>query len=131
MKTSDKAEGEQIDSTKGPNIPGPLDLAVAVDYKGGSKPAKLLVMGNGDFMSDDALEAYGQYSVNGMYFFLNSLNWMQDKKDEVVITPKTYDTPRLQISALQANIMGLVVVILLPLIILATGMVVFLRRRHL
>lgn len=131
MKTSSKAEGEQIDKSMGANNIGPLDLAVAVEYKGGAKPVKVLVMGNGSFMSDNAIEQYQQYSINGLYFFLNSLSWMQDKKDEVLIAPKTYDTPRLSINALQANIMGLVVVILLPLIILASGAFVYLRRRHL
>lgn len=131
MKTSSKAEGEQIDKSKGANNIGPLDLAVAVEYKGGAKPVKILVMGNGSFMSDDAIEQYQQYSINGLYFFLNSLSWMQDKTDDVLIAPKTYDTPKLSINALQANIMGLVVVILLPLMILASGAFVYLRRRHL
>lgn len=131
MKTSDKAVGEQIDKSRGADNQGPLDVAVAVDYKGGAKPGKIIVMGNGLFISDAAKEQYGPYFTNGMVFFLSSLNWMLDKKDEVIIAPKTYDAPRLQISALQANLMGVVVVVVLPVIILITGLVVYLRRRHL
>jgi len=130
-KTSDKAVGEQIDKTKGENIAGPLDLAVAVEDKGGTKVSKILVIGNGSFISDNAIDQYGPYSRNGLYFFLYSLNWLQDKKDEVIIAPKTYETPVLTISAKQASITGIAVVVVLPLLVLGTGLYVFLRRRHL
>lgn len=131
LKTSDSAVGEQIDKNKGEDIEGPLDLAVAVEYVGGLDPAKILVMGNGSFMSDSAISRYQNYSINGMYFFLNSLMWMQDKTDDFFIAPKSYEMPRLQITALQATITGIAVVVVLPLLILITGFVVFLRRRHL
>jgi ABC-2 type transport system permease protein len=131
LKTSDSAEGEQIDKDKGENNKGPLDLAVAVEYLGGLNPSKILVMGNGSFMSDNAIRRYQNYSINGMYFFLNSMAWMQDKKDEYLIPPKSYSMPGLEISALQAKITGIAVIVVLPLIILSAGMIVFLRRRHL
>ncbi|HHW31171.1 MAG TPA: GldG family protein [Clostridiaceae bacterium] len=131
LKTSDSAVGEQIDKNKGADIEGPLDLAVAVEYVGGLNPSKILVMGNGSFMSDTAISRYQNYSLNGMYFFLNSLMWMQDKSDDLFIAPKSYEMPRLQITALQSTITGIAVVVGLPLIILITGFVVFLRRRHL
>jgi len=130
-KTSDKAVGEQIDKSKGEDNVGPLDLAVAVEDKGGMEVSKILVIGNGTFISDDAINLYGPYSRNGLYFFLYSLNWLQDKKDEVIIAPKTYQTPILQISAKQASITGIAVVVVLPLLILGTGLFVYLRRRHL
>jgi ABC-2 type transport system permease protein len=127
MKTSDQAVGEPIDTSKSP-VNGPLDLAVAAEISGG---AKVLVMGNSMFMSDAAKESFGPYYVNGMYFFLNSLNWMQDKKEEVTITPKLYETETLKITATQANNVTVVVVFVLPLLILGSGTFVWLRRRHL
>ncbi len=131
MKTSSKAVGEVLDPTKGKNIQGPLDLAVAVENKGGAKVSKIVVMGNASFMTDTAIQQYEQYAVSGLYFFLNSLNWMQDQKQDTIVGPKTYNKPMLQMSALTANVLALVAVIVLPLIILGFGIFVWMRRRHL
>jgi ABC-type uncharacterized transport system involved in gliding motility auxiliary subunit len=131
MKTSDKAVGEQIDKARGENLAGPLDLAVASEYKGGKNVSKILVMGNASFMTDTAINQYGQYSSNGAAFFLTSMNWMQDKKDDTVIAPKNYDYQTLKITATQASVMNWVVILLLPLLILGAGLFVYLRRRHL
>lgn len=131
-KTSDKAIGEQVDKASGNDINGPLNLAVAVDYKGGSAPGKVLVMGNGTFITDAAQQAYGQYFQYGNNFFTMSLNWMMDKKDDVVIEAKSYDTAKMNMSSeAQKNIIAFMVVILLPLLILGFGSFVWLRRRHL
>lgn len=131
MKSSDKAVGEQIDKSKGADLPGPLDLAVAVENKGGLNPSKLLVMGNGLFMTDTAISQYQQLSVNGLYFFLNSMNWMQNKQDDNLIAPKSYSNQSLKITQTQASATAVVVVILFPLLILGAGTFVWMRRRHL
>lgn len=132
MKTSSTAVGEQVDKANGKDIKGPLDLAVAVEDKGGSKPSKVLVIGNGFFVSDAAREQYGQYFDLGNSFFTMSLNWMMDKKDDIVIEAKNYDDARLELtSAAQVNMIGLVLVIILPLAILGAGIFVWARRRHL
>lgn len=130
MKTSDMAVGESI-SGSGEDIPGPLDLAVAAEYTGGAKVSKVLVMGNSTFMSDDAISQYSNLSQNGMYFFLNSLNWMQDREDDVTIRPKSFDTRYINITQTQANIAAICVVIVFPLLIFGVGMFVWIRRRHL
>lgn len=131
-KTSDKAIGEQVDKSKGNNITGPLDLAVAVDYKGGSAPGKILVMGNGTFITDAAQQAYGQYFQYGNNFFTMSLNWMMDKQNDVVIAAKSYNTTRLNLSSqAQLNTIAFLVIIMLPLLILGFGTFVWLKRRHL
>ncbi|MCX7841838.1 MAG: Gldg family protein [Clostridia bacterium] len=132
IKTSQTAVGEQIDKSRGKDIAGPLELGVAVENKGGAKPSRILVLGNAYFISDEARMQYGQYFQYGHNFFTLSLNWLMDKKNEVVISPKSYDMPKMNItSAAQAGMLALIVVILLPLAILGTGMFVWMRRRHL
>ncbi len=132
MKTSDKAVGEQIDKSVGPDNQGPLDLGVAVEHNGGAKQAKLLVMGNGLFISDAARQQYGQYFDYGNNFFTMSLSWMMDKTDEVVIEAKSLNTESLNMtSAAQANTVALLTVIVFPLLILGFGTFVWIRRRHL
>lgn len=131
-KTSDKAIGEQVDKANGNDIKGPLNLAIAVEYKGGSAPGKVLVMGNGTFITDAAQQTYGQYFQYGNNFFTMSLNWMMDQKDDVVIDAKSYDTAKMNLSSqAQANTIAFLVVIVLPLLILGFGTFVWLRRRHL
>lgn len=131
IKTSNQAVGEQIDKSRGEDLSGPLDIAVASEYKGGKEVSKILVMGNASFMTDTAISQYGAYSSNGAAFFLTAMNWMQDKKDETIIAPKLYDYQQLTITATQARIMNWVVLAVLPLLILGAGLFVYLRRRHL
>lgn len=132
LTTSDKAIGEQIDKSRGEDIGGPLDIAVAVKHEGGPKTSKIIVIGNGYFITDEAQLQYGTtHFRNGMYFFLGSLNWAVDKKDDLIVPAKTYDTPRIEINAFQSRIWGLFTIIALPAIILIIGLCIFLRRRHL
>ncbi|MGI6777967.1 MAG: GldG family protein [Acetivibrionales bacterium] len=131
LKTSDQAIGEQIDQSRGQDIPGPLDLAISVSYVGDAKPTKLLVLGNASFINDESVNLYGPYSQNGMIFFLTAVNWMQDKSTSVSIAPKMYQQNVLAINAVQARVVSILVIVILPLIILAAGLMVYLRRRHL
>lgn len=131
IKTSSTAIGEAASASRGGNAQGPLDIAVAVENKGGAKASKILVMGNASFISDSSADQYANYYQYGAVFFVQSLNWMFDKKDEVVVPTKNYEAVQINVSQLQATLMGVVLVIILPLIILGTGLVVFLRRRHL
>lgn len=131
LSTSDKATGVQIDKSKGPDLKGPLDIGVAVEYKGGAKPAKLLVMGNGYFISDAAQSAYTQLWDTNVKYFLKCMNWTLNIKDDVIVPAKTYTSITLNITDTQTSIMNWLLVIVLPLIILGAGLFVYLRRRHL
>jgi len=128
--TSSTAVGEQIGKSDGKNINGVMDVAVAVDYKGGSAPGKVLVMGNGQFVSDSASQV--PYYQNGFNFFTTSLNWMMDKQDDIVINSKSLDPALITISSdAKANTIAILIIVVLPLIIFGFGIFVWLRRRHL
>lgn len=128
--TSDKATGRLIDSSRGADVPGPLNIAVMVEDKGGYEVSKLVVFGDGDFLTDSMIESFTQ---GGIYLFLTTVQWMSDKQDnDVLIRPKKYEVRRLDnINQLQANMLAAVVTIVLPLLILGTGIFVWVRRRHL
>jgi len=130
MKSSAKAVGEPTD-LKAKTTQGPLDLAVAVQNDGAAKTSKIVLMGNGSFMTDNSIQQYEQFSVSGFYFFLNSLNWLQNKTSEVIIAPKTYSSPTMQISQSTANLLAILTVVVLPFLILGIGTFVWMRRRHL
>lgn len=131
MRTSDNAVGEMVSSSRGDDLKGPLDIAAAVEYKGGQKPSKIIVVGNASFISDDAAKTYGSYYMNSMAFFLQSMNWMIDKQDEIIVPTKDYENNTINITELQSNVMSGILVIVFPLLILGVGLMVFLRRRHL
>ena len=59
------------------------------------------------------------------------MNWMIDKKDEIIVPAKNYETNMITITQQQATVIGGALVIIFPLLILGTGLAVFLRRRHL
>lgn len=131
LSTSSNSTGVQMDKSKGSDLKGPLDVAVAVEYKGGAKPARLLVMGNGYFISDDAQTSYTQLWDANVKYFLKCMNWTLNTTDEVIVPAKTYSSITLNITDTQTSIMNWLLVIILPLLILGTGLFVYLRRRHL
>lgn len=133
ITTNSTAVGEAASASRGENTQGPLDIAVAVENKGGAVASRILVMGNASFVSDSAAQSpqFANYYQYGATFFVHSLNWMFNKQDEVVVPTKNYEAVQINITQLQATVMGVVVVIVIPLIILGTGLFVFLRRRHL
>jgi hypothetical protein len=131
MSTGSGAIGEMVNKSRGADQKGPLDIAVAVENQGGGATSKILVMGNASFIGDTFASKYPDYYNNGLVFFLQSMSWMIDKQDEVIVPTKNYEVNQIQITQTQAQVMGGVVVVVFPLLILCTGLVVYLRRRHL
>lgn len=131
MSTSNTAVGEIVTKSRGEDVKGPLDIAVAVENQGGTEISKILVMGNASFISNSAATANPNAYYSSLRFFIQSLSWMIDKQDEIVVPTKNYEVNQIQISQLQSSVIGGVLVVVFPLLILGTGLAVFLRRRHL
>jgi len=109
---------------------GPFNLAVAVTDPApdaAKKDTKLVVVGNIQFL---AQVFTSQVPGNGD-FFMNSLGWLRGQKESISIRPKNLQTMRLSLSNLQALLFSGLVVIILPLLVLGSGFVVWMRRRHL
>jgi hypothetical protein len=131
IRTSQQAVGEMINKSRGDDLIGPLELAVAVEYGGGENVAKILVTGNSSFISDSAYMRYGNYYISNMNYILYTMGWMIDAQEETIIPAKAYEINQFSITETQSTIMGVVLTIVFPLIIFATGLMVYLRRRHL
>lgn len=117
-------QATKIDKEPG-DLSGPFNVAVAVSDKAGERETKIVVVANSVF-------AGSQFVGNGgnMDFLLNSVNWMQDRKDNISITAKSLDTGVLTMSTLQRLLFSGIVVILIPLSIIIYGIMVWLKRRH-
>ncbi|SKA73207.1 ABC-type uncharacterized transport system involved in gliding motility, auxiliary component [Clostridium sp. USBA 49] len=134
LTTSSNSWGKvNLNSTtmvKEPNdIQGPLNIAVAItdEDSEAKKSTKLVVIGGSTFINDDIISATKGANLD---FFMNSLNWMQDKKDSVSIRPKSLTSDMLVMTVFQKLALSGVVVILIPVIILIIGVTVWARRRH-
>lgn len=96
------------------------------EVKPEEKEARLAVVGDSDF----AKNRYYGLSGNGN-FFLNIVNWLTEEPDLVSIQPKTQTPRTIELTPSQGRLIFLVSVIFLPLVILAVGVSVWLRRRSL
>lgn len=130
IKTTDKAEAANI-LEQGKIENGPFELAIASEVKGAS--AKVLVFGNGTFLSDAALKSqYSTYfSYGATYFLTTVVNWMQDKDDQTTISPKLITPKGLTITESQTKVISVMMIGVLPLVIMGCGLFVWSRRRHL
>ena len=87
---------------------------------------RLAVFGDSDF----ATNRYFNFSGNGN-FFLNTVNWLTEEADLISIQPKTSSPRTIHMTATQGRILFFVSLIILPLIVLVTGISVWVRRRSL
>lgn len=129
VKTTEKAEAASI-LNQGSTEQGPFDLAIATEVDGGSK---VLAFGNGIFITDKALSSqYSNYFSMGEYYFLKTIvNWMQDKEDQTTITSKLVTPKTITASESQAKGISIVMMGVVPVLIMACGLFVWARRRHL
>lgn len=127
MTTSAEALGKPL--TEGAeDTTGPLNIAVAAENKGNAQASKTLVIGNAFFVSDEGLDTTG----SGKKFLLNSLNWIQDKEEDIYIPAKKYSVPMLEgITQQTLTILFIGLIVVVPLIIIGIGVFIWLRRRHL
>lgn len=94
-----------------------------------SKPkpkGRLAVFGDSDFVTN----RYYNLSGNGN-FFLNTVNWLTEEEDLISIQPKTSSPRTIQLTPSQGRLIFFVSLIILPLVVLITGISVWLRRRSL
>jgi len=113
---------------------GPISLAVVVTIKPDNidEPAeekaegRIAVFGDSDFFSNN----YYHLSGNGN-FFLNTANWLTEEGDLISIQPKTQFPRTIQLSPSQGKLIFFVSVILLPLIVLITGIFIWIKRKSL
>jgi ABC-type uncharacterized transport system involved in gliding motility auxiliary subunit len=125
----DIANAKSVQKESG-DLPGPFTLAVAVTDPApdpGTQDTKLVVVGDVKFLQSGLPS---QVPGNGD-FFMNSLGWLKGQKESLTIRPKNVQQMRLSISNLWALLLSGIVVIVLPLLILGSGFIVWMRRRHL
>jgi gliding motility-associatede transport system auxiliary component len=117
-----KKRGGRLDPTK--DTKGPLSLGVAADRKTGGQDARLVVIGDSDFASNQAV----QYASNGDLFF-NTINWLSQDEDLISIRPKSAKNRRVEMTDAQQKGLFWFSVALLPGLVIATGIFIWWKRR--
>jgi hypothetical protein len=62
---------------------------------------------------------------------MNSLGWVNEREEALTVRSKSLFQMPLQMSSFQVFLYAGIIVILIPLIILASGTIIWLKRRHL
>jgi ABC-type uncharacterized transport system involved in gliding motility auxiliary subunit len=108
-------------------IPTPTTSAIPTPINSPTteKESRLVVFGNSNFAVDGLFEQ----QLNGDVF-LNSVSWLSQQNEQLLsIRPKEPKNRRIVISTLQANLLTIAAVFILPLISLLTGFIIWWKRR--
>ena len=101
--------------------PGPLGVAAVGESNANSRIA---VFGSADFVSNVFLEFSGNRD-----FFLNTLNWVSGDENLISIRPKTLNTGNLTITTKQIDLIFIFTVVVIPAVILFSGLAIWWKRR--
>jgi len=127
---------------KGKDAAGPISVAavVTVEVKAETKPAdeaaaspdakkegRLAVFGSSNFAANRFIT---RFASNGN-LFLNTINWLTQESDLISVQPKTAVPRVLNLTPTQTRFLFLVSLIILPLLVLAAGVFLWLKRRSL
>lgn len=102
--------------------PGPLGIAAVSEV---GEKAKIAVFGNVNFVSN----RFFNFSGNSD-FFLNTLNWLTGDEHLISIRPKVAKESNLVLTGKQMRIIFSVTVVILPAIVLLSGIAIWWRRRN-
>ncbi len=89
--------------------------------------SNLFVLSSSSAFDQNVLESK---SVNNADYLMSILNTVTEREDVITIAPKDLSGDQLGVSLLQAGIIAAVMVVLVPLAIINTGLVIWMRRRH-
>ena len=121
-----KLDSPNIDTSDPKNKKGPMTLAAAGSYKTGKEntQGRFVVVGSSDWAANSFIRFNGNRDLA-----LNAVNWLASDEELISIRPKEPEDRRITMTKAQINWVGITSLLVLPLIVLATGISVWWRRR--
>jgi ABC-type uncharacterized transport system involved in gliding motility auxiliary subunit len=104
---------------------GPLSLAVAASRSGEEKGGRLVVIGDSDFATNQVVSGPGS---DGDLFF-NTINWLAQDENLISIRPKTATNRSVTLTAGQWTALWWFDLIVLPGLVILSGITIWWRRR--
>lgn len=109
---------------------GPFTIAVAAEKrKDGETNGRLIVLGSPEILVDSADQMVSG-SNSGMFADIISNFVNTDDMTTIVIPVKNYETSRLVVTAFLGRTIGLSVMIAIPVLLLAAGIIIWAKRRR-
>jgi len=109
---------------KSRDIPGPVDVAIALQRNVNDKEQRIVIAGGASFLAN-------AYSGNGgnIDLGINMVNWLADEDALITIQPRANKDGTLTLSSRALTFISIGLVIVLPLLLLVVGGVQWWRRR--
>ncbi len=129
-----KGEGNPLSSTdyQEGDLTGPFSLCVTAEEavnldNGNVATTKLAVIGSSDFIDVSS----GKFVTTGNYKLVTLIcDYMQDVTDSLSISSKSLEEARISTTAADFLFYGALFVIVIPAVIIVTGIVIWVRRKH-
>lgn len=116
-------------------VSGPLNIGVAltrpspptfkVDAEGGNQTQRVVITGDGDFLSNAYLGNGGNLDLG-----IDIVNWLSHDDSFIAIGTKTALDTQLNLSRVDSMLIGFGFLFFLPLALLSAGLTIWLRRRR-
>lgn len=104
---------------------GPITIGAALERKTDEKDQRIVVIGNGAFLSNTYLGNAGNLDLG-----VNIVNWLTGADKLITIQPRPTIDGSLELSRLAAGAISIGFMIVLPLLFLAAGGIIWRRRRR-
>jgi len=132
FSTGDRAEAttnlsaESVTLGDPKNRKGPFILGAAGTYNIGkpNEQGRFVVVGNSGFAANNFISFNANRDL-----VMNTINWLAQDEDLISIRPKENENRRLNVNAAQMRLFLYFTLIALPLLIIGSGVSVFLKRR--
>ena len=129
----DSLKSNKVKFDKDKDLKGPLNLAVAAEGSWGEssqkdekKKMRLVVFGDSDFANN---RSFG-FSGNGN-LFLNAVAWLVEDETAISILPIAAGVGRFVMTPIEMRMVFILTVVVVPLLIIGSGITVWWRRRKL
>ncbi len=117
-------ESNQVTVDAASDYVGPVTLAVAAQNT--ATQARLVVVGDSDFLNDTYFANYGNGDL-----IVNVIDWAAAQENLLNLTPKqTTERVLLTPENYQIGLMFLILVLVMPLAVVALGVTVWIQRKH-
>ena len=100
-------------------------MAVALNRAIGDREQRVIVVGSGHFLANGYLGNGGNLDLG-----MNMINWLAGDDAFISIQPRTTIDSQLELSELQLTLIATGFLIILPLMLLACGMIISWRSKH-
>lgn len=110
---------------KGKDIAGPLNIAVTVTRKRDKNEQRVAIVCDGDFASN----AFIQRNGANLDFAMSIMNWLSHDDAYINIPVRTVADQTLQMSKTMRNTLMALFSIIIPLLLVASGITIWLQRR--